>query len=176
MEKRIARLVAAIEAGGEASALVAKLRELEGRLKAIDAEARSLQPIPRLAPEVIENRLAEWRRLLRSSITQGRTVLQRVLHGRITFTPIFDRGYEFEAPTRFDRLFSGLVVPRSVFAGTRPKGTEGITPEDVYGSHPQDEHDYGRLLDAAALRGRGWCARRDSNPRPTGSKPVALSN
>jgi len=21
-----------------------------------------------------------------------------------------------------------------------------------------------------------WCARRDSNPRPTGSKPAALSN
>ena len=40
--------------------------------------------------------------------TQGRAVLQRVLRGRITFTPKGD-GYEFEAPTRFDKLFTGVV-------------------------------------------------------------------
>jgi hypothetical protein len=45
-----------------------------------------MQPVPRLAPAVVENRLAEWRRLLGQSVTQGRAVLQRVLQGRITFT------------------------------------------------------------------------------------------
>src|SRR4029453_13893082 len=39
---------------------------------------------------VIENRLAEWRRPLRQSTTQARTVLQRVLRGRLTFTPRAD--------------------------------------------------------------------------------------
>jgi hypothetical protein len=48
----------------------------------IHLQAASLQPVPRLAPAVIENRLAEWRRLLRQSTTQGRTVLQRILRGR----------------------------------------------------------------------------------------------
>lgn len=50
---------------------VARLKELEERRAQIDEQLRNLQPIPGLAPEVIENRLAEWRRLLRSSTTQG---------------------------------------------------------------------------------------------------------
>jgi len=56
IDKRIARLVAAIETGGDAASLVAKLRELEARRTTIDTEAVSLQPVPRLAPAVIENR------------------------------------------------------------------------------------------------------------------------
>jgi hypothetical protein len=37
-------------------------------------------------------------------------VLQRVLRGRITFTRS-GNGYEFFAPTRFDKLFTGIVAP-----------------------------------------------------------------
>ena len=111
VEKRLARLVSAIETGGDAASLVAKVRELEERLGAIDRELRCLQPVPRLAPKVVEDRLAEWRRLLRQSTTRGRAVLQRVLSGRIVFTPRDDGGYDFSAETRFDRLFSGVVVP-----------------------------------------------------------------
>ncbi len=86
VEKRIANITAAIEADGFGT-LLKRLRELEDRQTAIDEELRNLQPVPRLASEVIENRLAEWRRLLRSSNIQGRSVLQRILIGRITFTP-----------------------------------------------------------------------------------------
>ena len=142
---------------------------------AIDAELRSLHPIPRLAPAVIETRLAEWRRLLRQSTTQARTVLQRVLRGRLTFTPRADgAGYDFEAPTRFDKLFTGIALdpsrrPRFIRDGDRT-GADGIGPEDT------GECDYERLLEGASrLREREWRARRESNPRPTGSKPVALS-
>jgi hypothetical protein len=66
-----------------------------------------------------EDRLAEWRRLLRQSTTQGRAVLQRVLRGRITFTPKGD-GYEFEAPTRFDKLFTGHCQVDVEQAGSAP--------------------------------------------------------
>ena len=54
-------------------------------------------------------RPAEWRRLLRSSTTQGRTVLQRILRGRIVFTlrtnPMATEidSYDFTAPTRFEK-------------------------------------------------------------------------
>jgi len=146
--KRIARLVAAVETGGDATSLVAKLRELEARQRAIVVEVASLRPIPRLAPAVIENRLAEWRRLLRASTTQGRTVLQRILRGRLTFTPSADGlGYSFEGPTRFDKLFTGIALaPLAV--GTYDdlirdagKGCEHIRPEDT------PDGDYGRLLD-----------------------------
>ena len=167
IEKRIARLVAAIETGGDAASLVAKLRELEARKVAIATEATSLHPIPRLAPAVIENRLAEWRRLLRASTTQGRTVLQRILRGRLTFTPRAHvltgepDGYDFEGPTRFDKLFTGIAVetPAWVKNDTGPTGAEGIGPEDTF------DGDYGRLLDAAQKHAGGVAS-------PTGFEPV----
>ena len=87
----------------------------------------------------VEDRLAEWRRRLRQSTTQGRAVLQRVLRGRITFTPKFE-GYEFEAPTRFDKLFLGVVVERPAWIEASDAGTED---EDTF------DADYGRLFEAA---------------------------
>jgi site-specific DNA recombinase len=150
LDKRIARLVAAVETAGDVAPLVEKLRILQARRTAIDVEATALRPVPRLAPAVIESRLTEWRRLLRSSITQGRTVLQRILRGRLTFTPHVNEisgevdGYSFDGPTRYDRLFSGLAVerPRSLDPTDRT-GTEDIGPEDTF------DGDYGRLLDRA---------------------------
>ncbi len=159
VEKRIARLVAAIETGGEVPSLIAKVRELELRRGAINRELRSFQPVPRLAPRVIEDRLAEWRRLLRQSTTQGRAVLQRVLRGRITFTPNGD-GYAFEAPTRFEKLFTGIVVERPAYLKNEDiRGTEHIGPEDTF------DGDYGRLLERVQS-GKGLAS-------PTGFEPVS---
>ena len=119
--KKIERLLAAIETGGQIQSLTVRLRELEARREAIDAELRSARPLPTLPAEVIEDRLAEWRRLLRASTTQRRAVLQRVPRGRIVFTPSGE-GYTFEAPTRFDKLFSGIVAPRPAFIEKSNKG------------------------------------------------------
>lgn len=169
-ETRISRLVAAIENGGDAASLVAKVRELEERLRGIDAEAASLQPIPRLAPAVIESRLTEWRRLLRLSVTQGRTVLQRILRGRVTFTPRSDAdGYHFSAPTRFDKLFTGIACEGRPgwLAPSDLRGTDKIGVNDTLDS------DYGRVLEVAL---KGWCARQDSNLWPTAPEAVALSS
>jgi site-specific DNA recombinase len=58
--KRIDRLVIAVETTGDIASLATKLRELEARRDAIDRDMRSVQPLPRLAPEVVEDRLAEW--------------------------------------------------------------------------------------------------------------------
>jgi hypothetical protein len=154
VEKRIKRLLNAIEVGGDAASLVAKLRELEARKVAIASEIANLRPVPRLDPVVVETRLGEWRRLLRSSTTQARAVLQRVLQGRITFTPRADgSGYDFTAPTRFDKLFSGLVVkvPAHVRIGDT-RGTERIKPEDTL------DADYGTLLER--VQGKGLASPR----------------
>ena len=122
IEKRITRIVAAIETGA-AMSLVAKLRELEA------SRLPSMASWPRYGPSrdcpksVLENRLAEWRRLLRASTTQARTVLQRILRGRLTFTlhvnPVSHEidGYEFEGPTRVDKLFTGIAVEWSGQSG-----------------------------------------------------------
>jgi hypothetical protein len=44
VEKRIARLVAAIETGGDVPSLIAKLRELEARRHAISARRQTYVP------------------------------------------------------------------------------------------------------------------------------------
>lgn len=101
----------------------------------------ALRPVPRLAPAVVENRLAEWRRLLRQSRTQGRAVIQRVVRGRIKFTPTADGGYVFTAPTRFDKLFTGIAVEMPSWIDKNDtREREHIGPEDT------PDADYGRLL------------------------------
>jgi site-specific DNA recombinase len=164
--KRIERLLDAIETGrdggGDTGSVLTRIRDLKMRSTAIKAELKQLQPLPRLAPKVVNDRLGEWRRLLRQSTTQARAVLQRVVAGRITFTPK-EGVYEFNASTRFDRLFTGLVVN---YGPGRPgwiaegdvTGTEGIGPEDTF------EGDYGRVLERA-LAGKGGRPWWDSNPR-----------
>lgn len=154
--KRIKRLVDAIEIGGEALSLVAKLRELEARQGAISGELAVLQPVPRLAREVIENRLNEWRRLLRQSPTQARAVLQRLLQGRLTFTPHpSGTGYNFSGPTRFDKLFAGIAVER-------PAWIQGEAE-----TFPADETfdlDYGRILERAHARLAGKVGKGVASP------------
>jgi site-specific DNA recombinase len=142
VDQRISRLVTAIENGADIEPITAKLRELKARKDAIAASLANLRPVPPLPASVVEGRLAEWRRLLRQSITQGRAVLQRLLHPRITFTPNDGGGYDFTCPTRFDKLFAGVAAPVPAwmvpFAG---EGLEGMRPDDTL------EADYGALLE-----------------------------
>jgi hypothetical protein len=114
----------AIADGGDLPSLVSKLKEMERRRDAIRAEQAAAQPLPMPPRAVIDDRLAEWRRLLRESVPTGRAVLERLLVDRIVFTPVGADvrvrkdgtkdvkpvGYEFACATRYDRLFSGLVV------------------------------------------------------------------
>jgi hypothetical protein len=100
---------------------------------------------------VVETQLAEWRRLLRQSTTQSRAVLQRVIAGRILFTPTDDGGYRFEATTRYDKLFSGVAYPLPSWIPLGDaSGTERIRPEETL------DCDYGRLLERAQNRAGNW--------------------
>ena len=158
VEKRVKRLVEAIEAGSDAAPLVDRLRQLEARRQGIADELAALRPVPRLPRKVVEGRLAEWRRLLRQSTTQGRAVIQRVIVGRITFTPRADgQGYDFSAQSRMDRLFTGVAAPRPTYLKEgNVRGTEHIRPEDTL------DADYGRLLERAC--GKGLVALRGFEP------------
>ncbi len=158
IDRRLARLIDAIEAGEDTAALRDRRKVLASRKQAITAELAALTPVPRLPRAVIDSRLAEWRRLLRGNTTQGRAVLQRVLRGRIVFTPRVDgHGYDFTAPTRFDRLFAGVACDVPRWMPRDGRGVSGLTPEDSY------DADYGALL-ARAYAENGWRPRRDSNP------------
>jgi site-specific DNA recombinase len=164
IERRIRNLLAAIESGTDTpTALTARLQELQDRLSAIVTELLSLRPVPRVAPAVIETRLDEWRRLLRGSVTQGRTVLERVLAGRIVFTPRADgAGYDFTAPTRFDKLFAGIALSITVrgFEHAVPGRDWVFVPDDERGAQilsdferrAELDEDYGRILERALHR------------------------
>jgi Recombinase zinc beta ribbon domain len=142
VERRITRLVTAIENGGDIAPITDKLRALKARKDAIAASLASLQPVPRLPAPVVAGRLAEWRRLLRQSTTQGQAVLQRLLDGRIKFTPNDSGGYDFTCPTRFDKLFAGVAAPVPAWMlAYEGEGKEGMRPEDTL------EADYGVLLE-----------------------------
>ena len=65
-----------------------------------------------------------------------------MLRGRIVFRPNGD-GYSFDAPTRFDKLFSRIVMKRPAFIEQGNRGAEHIGPEDTF------DGDYGRLLEGA---------------------------
>ena len=52
-------------------------------------------------------------------------------------------GYDFSAPTRFDKLFTGIVVERPSRVEGSQRGVDHLGPEDTY------EGDYGRLLEQA---------------------------
>lgn len=150
-----------------ASAIVTKLRALEQRKATLRVQLDSVQPVPRLPEHIVQNHLNQWRRLLRGSITQGRAVLQRVIQGRITFTPtqavvhcgdeiIFGQpGYDFHAPTRFDKLFAGHTIRRPAVAPY-----DGPVPEYTFA----EDADYGALLARAYGNGKGLAS-------PTGIEP-----
>ncbi len=76
----------------------------------------------------------------------GRAVLQRILRGRLTFTPQIDRhsgemaGYNFEGPTRFDKLFSGIAI-------SAPRHVDGQAPNTSGPRTPSRATTGGRLLD-----------------------------
>jgi hypothetical protein len=83
-------------------------------------------------------------------VATGRAVLDRLQPDRIVFRPILSRdetakpvAYEFECPTRYDRLFSGLVVPSSLWAKV-PGAALG--PDDVYYRAEDSGVDFGEML------------------------------
>ena len=62
-------------------------------------------------------------------------------------------------PTRFDKLFAGIVVERPSWIPLGDQGRTHIGPNDT------TDVDYGRLLEQAQNRGKGVTS-------PTGFEPV----
>ncbi len=94
-------------------------REAAGTGKATHAHrsrpARSCDPCRDWHLQVV-GIAARWRRCaLLPAVHNARSCcLAASLAWRIVFTPNGD-GYTFEAPTRFDKLFSGIIAPRPSF-------------------------------------------------------------
>jgi hypothetical protein len=61
-------------------------------------------------------------------------------------------GYEFECPTRYDKLISGLVVPAAVMAIPVP-GAEDLRYEHIYYRAEDGSVDFGEILRRVFERG-----------------------
>lgn len=113
VQKHIDRLVAAIAAGDEIPSLLGSLQECETRKAVIAEEIASARPIP--MPTSGRWLRTDWLAAVAVAERCNRPSRPRpILDGRIVFTPV-GAGYEFKAPTRYDRLFTGLVVPQSLW-------------------------------------------------------------
>ena len=152
MAKRIARYLADFESGdAPPSSMTARVHELETRQRAIEDELANLRPVPRLPASVVEDRLAEWRRLLRASTTQGRAVVQRIVVGRIRSRLARRTRSRCPADTTSRRKRGSTNCSRAWRRRHSPDGrsllgTEGITAADTW------DADYARLLERAQKR------------------------
>jgi hypothetical protein len=160
IDSRIAKLTEAIEMGGQLAVLIDKIKRYEQQRAGIIEELATLHAIPRLEPRVVEDRLSEWRRLLRGSTTQARAVLQRLLAGRLTFDPQADGSYTFSGETRFDRLFSGVAFTIAAPAYAAGDVDPGAATYPV--ASQTFDPDYGRLLER--VFGRNGDRKRLASP------------
>ena len=117
VEQEQARFVAAIAVAGDVDALAVAIKERErdrDRLKRELAALDGLAELSAFNPQTVERnlrkKLGEWRGLLRRQTPLSRQVLDRLLDGRIVWTPNREAGlYEFAGHVRFDRLLHGVV-------------------------------------------------------------------
>jgi site-specific DNA recombinase len=118
LEAEVARLAAAIAAGGDLPALVTLLSERERRrgqvqaeLVAVERETQRSQPIEELLDQLREH-LAHWRATLHQETGPARQALRALLAGRLAFTAVEEngrRGYRFEGPGTLDKAIEGVV-------------------------------------------------------------------
>ena len=119
--EEIERLTAAIAGGAsDVTALVEAMRTREERQKALDSELSTLDM--RRAEfdgsklrQKLQQRLSDWRALLRRHPIQGHQVLQNLIDGRLTFEPKVDgdeRYYTFTGTGTMEALLGGEVVQK----------------------------------------------------------------
>ena len=83
----------------------------------------------------------------------------------MTFNPD-GAGYDFTAPTRFDKLLAGEVFSAlPAYLPQSEEGREQARREDTL------DADYGQLLERVYCK--GWRPQRDSNPRRRRERAVS---
>jgi hypothetical protein len=125
LDRAVARLTAAIAAGGELGPLVDALRLQEARRQEIRATLKVLdEPVPSVTSDVVRGRLstalADWRGLLRAHVAQGQQVIRRLIRGKFRFVPREDKTYAFNAIGTLRPLLGGLVHKLASPTGFEP--------------------------------------------------------
>jgi len=162
LEGELARLAAAIAAGGELPALLALMKERESarcqmrqQLEDLAARREICEFDVHRTERELRNRLKDWRELLRRNPSQSRQVLTQLLEGRVVFSPRPARSYEFTGKAHFGKFLKGIVSPQ-VFG--QPDGLSAAERSRVDVHRGPERRDGHTLLDD---RGGVRCGRQD---------------
>ena len=118
VETKLARLTEALTIGGDLASIVEKLRTCEAERTQLQLQLSQItRQTARLAGDgalrrQIDERIRDWRGLLRRSAEQGQQLLRRLIVGRLKVYPEADaKGayYRFRGKGTLSRLLSGLV-------------------------------------------------------------------
>jgi HNH endonuclease len=114
LDSEVARLAAAIAAGGSLESLLGLLQEREGRRAHVRA-ALAEQERQRARRDGADDALAlmlealgAWQATLNAETGPARTALQALLAGRLVFTPT-EQGYTFAGPGTVSPVIAGIV-------------------------------------------------------------------
>jgi site-specific DNA recombinase len=146
LDAEVARLAAAIAAGGDMPALVVAVQERERRrahLRGAIAERERQQRTARASQgdviDVLRAALTDWQGMLRQAPPADRQALQALLAGRLVFTPAEQDGrrfYTFEGKGTVSPVLAGIVQAGSKGDGPR---TRTIPPALRRALHHRDK-------------------------------------
>ena len=135
LEVEIERLTDAIEAGGELTSLLGRLKQRQAERDALDAELERVdEPVkvdPRLLERAVRTCLDDWRGLLARQTRHGRDFLRTVLTGPIAFTPLMGaegKAYQFEGEASIGQLLTGVIQLPTKLAS--PTGFEPVSRQN----------------------------------------------
>ena len=135
----IERLTDAIEAGGELTSLLGRLKQRQAEHDAVTAELDQLvEPVrvdPRLLERSVRTCLNNWRGLLTRHTRHRRDFLRTVLTGPVAFTPLVNgtpTGYQFEGEASIGQPLNGVIeLPTSLAS---PMGTALLWKPPIRGT------------------------------------------
>jgi hypothetical protein len=140
LDDELARLAAAIPQGGDLGSLLQALKGREAKRDRLRADLAALGQAPtvttfdlRRFERDVRARLTDWRGVLHRQTTQARQILQKLLVGRLAFTPGSDtegRYYEFGGQGALDKLLTGIIRPSSVVT---PAGYDRPWTVEIHG-------------------------------------------
>ena len=131
LDRELARLTAAVTAGGPLKTFVSAIKTAERQGDQIDSDLTTLEGRHALTRHDLERisddlraRLDDWRGLLRRHVPQARQILRKLLVDRVVFTPKTDH-YEFMGSWTLGKLVSGVVdLPQRMVS---PTGFEPVS-------------------------------------------------
>ncbi len=115
IEAELARLTAAIAAGGSLSTLLAAVQERESRRVKVQAELAMLDGVPitafdvEMAEQELRGYLKDWSSLTSRHPAQTRQILRKLLPSRIRLSHDDDGTYRFSGEAAVGRMISGML-------------------------------------------------------------------